>query len=108
MKRCPHCGREYDLSMSFCLDDGTELLYGPSSIDEPTTAVLPEPALPSEADTRAQVGLTDPTTVFPTEEKRKTRSRWFYGALIGIPIILIAAGAFAYYRFSSEKSPRVS
>ncbi len=31
MKRCPQCGREYDTSMMFCLDDGTELLYGPAS-----------------------------------------------------------------------------
>jgi TolB-like protein/Tfp pilus assembly protein PilF len=35
MKRCPECRREYDLSMSFCLDDGTELLYGPASGSEP-------------------------------------------------------------------------
>ena len=36
MKKCPHCGREYDSTMSFCLDDGAELLYGPS------TPLLPE------------------------------------------------------------------
>ncbi len=39
MKRCPQCGREYDKTMMFCLDDGTELLYGPASMDEPVTAV---------------------------------------------------------------------
>ena len=39
MKRCPQCGREYDNSMMFCLDDGAELLYGPAS-DEPATAIL--------------------------------------------------------------------
>ena len=27
MKRCPECGREYDNTMMFCLDDGAELLY---------------------------------------------------------------------------------
>ena len=66
MKRCLQCGREYDNTMSFCLDDGTELLYGPaaslgvppsgdfgsepgaiatglSSGDEPATAILSEP-----------------------------------------------------------------
>src|SRR4051812_35247810 len=42
MKMCPRCGREYDVSMIFCLDDGTELLYGPSSTDEPATAILSE------------------------------------------------------------------
>jgi predicted ATPase len=40
MKRCPRCGREYDVSMSFCLDDGVELLYGPASADEPVTLSL--------------------------------------------------------------------
>src|SRR5688572_2194887 len=40
MKRCPECGREYDNSMMFCLDDGAELLYGASSIGEPATAIF--------------------------------------------------------------------
>jgi len=45
MKRCPECAREYDNSMSFCLDDGSELLYGPGSFaaDEPQTVILSEP-----------------------------------------------------------------
>ena len=59
MKRCPQCGREYDPSMSFCLDDGAELLYGPAAVTEPQTAILHETAAPNEAATRAQVHLTD-------------------------------------------------
>lgn len=54
MKRCPECGREYDNTMMFCLDDGAELLYGPAvSVppasaggqfgDEPQTAILSVP-----------------------------------------------------------------
>ena len=39
MKKCPQCGREYDASMMFCLDDGAELLYGPAAVDEPATAL---------------------------------------------------------------------
>lgn len=58
MKQCPQCGREYDLSMSFCLDDGSELLYGPASMDEPATAILHETAPPIEAATRAEVFTT--------------------------------------------------
>ena len=41
MKKCPQCGREYDIGMMFCRDDGAKLLYGPASMDEPTTAILP-------------------------------------------------------------------
>src|SRR5687767_7975553 len=65
MKKCPECGREYDLSMSFCLDDGAELLYGPASMDKPqtdgfsstrenATAILPDGALRGEDLTQYQ------------------------------------------------------
>jgi len=50
MKRCPQCRRDYfDDSLSYCLDDGTPLLEGPSSgsADEPATAMMPASGLPS-------------------------------------------------------------
>src|SRR5829696_9025745 len=47
MKRCPECGREYDNTMAFCLDDGAELLYGPASMDEGATAILDSFRVPS-------------------------------------------------------------
>jgi TolB-like protein/Flp pilus assembly protein TadD len=41
MKRCPECRREYsDETLNFCLDDGSSLLDGPQSVDEPPTAVF--------------------------------------------------------------------
>ena len=55
MKKCPQCGREYDNTMSFCLDDGAELLYGPVSVDEPATAILHTTDAVGEAPTRAQI-----------------------------------------------------
>ncbi len=72
MKRCSECGREYDNTMMFCLDDGAELLYGPASVDEPATAILSEggavatgsPA--SESPTRHQIKTTDQTAILPT------------------------------------------
>ncbi len=80
MKRCPQCGREYDNTMMFCLDDGSELLYGPAKSepgapsvavagflpsDEPATAILHSTAAPGEAPTRAQIHMTDQTALFP-------------------------------------------
>src|SRR5262245_48174796 len=74
MKKCPQCGREYDNTMSFCLDDGAELLYGPRSeppalaggqFNEPPTAILHETASPSEGRTRAQIHTTEQTAVSP-------------------------------------------
>ncbi len=52
MKSCPRCGRDYDVTMNFCLDDGSELLYFPSKdraaavadsrpLGEAVTTVLP-------------------------------------------------------------------
>lgn len=75
MKRCPECGREYDNTMSFCLDDGAELLYGPAtagwSNEEPATAILSEPGAVAtgfragEAPTRLQIHATEQTAIFP-------------------------------------------
>ncbi|MBK6724503.1 MAG: hypothetical protein IPG58_14910 [Acidobacteria bacterium] len=75
MKQCPECGREYDNTMLFCLDDGAELLYGPArsepgaiatgfSSDEPQTAILHS----TEAPTRAQVNTTDRPPYFTGAE----------------------------------------
>src|SRR6476660_4530016 len=45
MKRCPECRRDYyDDSLLYCLDDGSALLFGPASMDEPA-------AIGSEATT---------------------------------------------------------
>ncbi|MFN2502608.1 MAG: hypothetical protein ABR530_11465, partial [Pyrinomonadaceae bacterium] len=70
MKKCPQCGREYDLGMSFCLDDGAELLYGPAAseppasaggqfADEPATAFLHTTDAIGDAPTRAQIHTTE-------------------------------------------------
>ncbi len=80
MKKCPQCGRDYnDDSMSFCLDDGSELLFGPASsearsenADEPATAILSGLGVPpvggssSESATMAQVHTPEQTTILRT------------------------------------------
>ncbi len=82
MKKCLQCGREYDLSMSFCLDDGAELLYGPAVSDqgavaagfpfddEPATAIFSSPvaaiaAQTSEGQTAVfgDTGMSDRTSI---------------------------------------------
>ena len=76
MKRCPECGRDYnDDTLSFCLDDGSELLFGPAvSTDGPATAILSEPGAVAtgfperELPTRAQIHTTDRTAIFPGAE----------------------------------------
>ncbi|HSI87537.1 MAG TPA: hypothetical protein VK918_00650 [Pyrinomonadaceae bacterium] len=110
MKRCPECGRDYnDDSMSFCLDDGSELLFGPALMDEPATAILPAPS--------AAGGLTHPTD----ESELKTAmlrpsatgggsdsARGFDKRLLGFPILfaIIVLGGFLGYRYFSTPSTK--
>lgn len=52
MKRCPECRRNYyDDSLTYCLDDGEQLLEGPASI-EPATAILPGSSFSDDVQTR--------------------------------------------------------
>jgi adenylate cyclase len=78
MKRCPECGREYDLSMSFCLDDGAELLYGPASASgdgPPQTPILYENEPAGEAVTRAQIDTTEQTAILSQGVEAEPRGR---------------------------------
>lgn len=116
MKRCPQCGREYDLSMSFCLDDGSELLYGPATAslsepgavatgfptDEPQTAIHHSTADPGEAPTLAQIHMTDQTAVLQTDKDAVApKTGGFDKRLIAAPLlaILIAVGGYFGYRY---------
>ncbi len=76
MKRCPQCGREYDNTMMFCLDDGAELLYGPASMDEPATAILSVPPVIA-GDLRREINHGDEsrTAIFSSVESQTGNSR---------------------------------
>ena len=107
MKKCPQCGREYDVSMSFCLDDGAELLYGPAAPvsigDEPATAILSGVDLPSESPTRAQINTTDQAGIRPSAITDKPK-RGLDKRLWAIPFLLaiIGLGGFLGYRYFSS------
>lgn len=117
MKKCPQCGREYDVTMMFCLDDGMELLYGPAVSEpgavatgfpgEPQTAILHETASPSEAATRAQIHTTELTDALPNGSAELPVSKSFDKRLLIVPVVLavIAIGGFFGYRyFNSDVS----
>ena len=93
MKRCPECGREYDNSMMFCLDDGAELLYGPAS--ESSTAILHSEAHPAEAPTRTQIETKAPAAN-PTAIASRKNS--LIAAVIGILLIsALGIGSYWFY-----------
>jgi TolB-like protein/Flp pilus assembly protein TadD len=123
MKRCPECGREYDTSMMFCLDDGAELLYGPASTDEPATAILHETADQRDASTRAQILATDQTAVLPARaeaEPRESLGRLSERQSLSAhraakPLVVLASvglliigGFFGYRYFSAADSEQVN
>ena len=113
MKRCPECRRDYyDDTLSFCLSDGTELVYGVVD-DEPATAVL----APDSAPTRAQIHTTaaeaEPPSTLGGSTERQSLSA--HGAaepqeksginkiLLGtIVLAVIALGGFFGYRYFSS------
>ena len=101
MKRCPQCSREYDVSMSFCLDDGAELLYGPASITEPQTAILHEIAPSNEAATRAQIPTTGTTAVLSSITPDRSKPNGFSKRLLLVPLALVVTvlGGFFGYRY---------
>jgi TolB-like protein/Flp pilus assembly protein TadD len=110
MKKCPECGREYDNTMSFCLDDGRELLYGPASADEPQTAIFHETSLPSEAATRAQIHTTSAEATPPRVDaslsekqsfsanraaKPRANTKWLITVVV---VVVLALGGYFGYR----------
>ena len=125
MKRCPQCGREYDASMMFCLDDGAELLYGPAAVDEPATAILSEFGVPpsggssSEFPTSAQISSTDRTVALPSgsltgNDQRTTSSAEYLlgearknkrGVAIGVVVFVLAVAGFGYWFLKMRAAP---
>ena len=107
MKRCPQCGREYDLTMSYCLDDGSELLYGPAGVqnDEPRTAILHDTSVPSEAATKAQIHTTNLPGVGDTR-----RDRTFPTKLVVVvaAIVLVLGGGFFGLRYFRADAKQIN
>jgi TolB-like protein/Tfp pilus assembly protein PilF len=90
--------------MVFCLDDGTELLYGPASTDDPATAILHETAPPGEAATRAQVHTTDLTAVMPSGTVGVPQAKGFDKRLLFAPlaIAVVLIGGLFSFRYATQ------
>ncbi len=109
MKRCPQCARDYnDDSMSFCLDDGSELLFGPATgsreLDEPPTAILHTTDAVGDAPTRAQIHTTEQTAVLPSgisDLPKRSFDKRLIAATFLLAIIVLA-GFFGYRYWNSS------
>jgi adenylate cyclase len=103
MKRCPQCGREYDNSMMFCLDDGAELLYGPASVDEPATELIPSRRLTSEDQTRSFRSTDIPDGSAPAVPQIHSKAGTkLYLVIAGAAVLALAVGLFGYWNFSTD------
>jgi TolB-like protein len=106
MKKCPQCHRDYnDDSLSFCLDDGAELLFGPSSTDDPATAILSNTSQPHDAATRTQILATDQTLTTNSSDSspRKYVSLRALMVLLAVALVLVA-GIFGYRYLGSTRA----
>jgi TolB-like protein/Tfp pilus assembly protein PilF len=94
MKRCPECRRDYyDETLLYCLDDGTQLLDGPASVDEPATAVYSNPH-DTEAERTRTFEDASTAAIQPTTGKRKFLIAGAVGVLV---LTAFGIGAFWYY-----------
>jgi TolB-like protein/Flp pilus assembly protein TadD len=106
MKRCPECRRNYyDDSLSFCLDDGSALLDGPNSMDEPATAILGSGDRRSNeqaAKTLSQ-DLTTGGVSFDRPVHTASNKNSIIAGVVGIILITaLGVGSYLYYGRASN------
>ena len=115
MKRCPECRRDYyDDTLLYCLNDGTELVYGLSP-DESATAVLSVPPavaglllLPTaETDAKTAI-LQPPATAGGSDsiEKRSFSARQAKPLAASILAIVFLLGGFFGYRYFAPSNSK--
>ena len=95
--------------MSFCLDDGSELLFGPATAsagDEPATAILHVTAVPGEAATRARIDTTNEPVISQGGTRDIPQRGGFDKRLLAAPFLLaiIVLGGFFGYRYFSPST----
>jgi TolB-like protein/Flp pilus assembly protein TadD len=106
MKRCPQCRRAYpDDTLSYCLDDGVQLVYGPDDPD-PETAILTTPPTSESAtrtfETPPSVQSSD-SAIDPflqTRSSKKTILIAFFGVVL---LALLGMAGYRYLRPSPSK-----
>jgi TolB-like protein/Tfp pilus assembly protein PilF len=85
--------------MSFCLDDGADLLHGPASADEATTAILT-----SETPTRIHSGVSSSLSEpVPATRSFTTKRNLVFGVLGVLVVAAIGIGAYWFYGGRTSK-----
>lgn len=114
MKRCPECRRDYyDGTLLYCLDDGTALLEGPVSAEEPATAIQSKPSA-ATGDLRQQTEESETNTAIlqPTasaaDPNPSSKGGGFDKRLLALPLLIaIIVVGFLGYRYSGPGSRQI-
>jgi TolB-like protein/Tfp pilus assembly protein PilF len=111
MKHCPECNRNYaDPTLSFCLNDGAPLIFGPAVDDGPETALLSgDPS--SEAATMAiDAHTTAPADAGPYAGAGKSVSPWRrkqFWVIAGLTVAIILGTVVVFRNFSSANAAQI-
>src|SRR5688572_22658109 len=104
MKRCPECRRDYyDETLLYCLDDGTALLEGPASADEPATAVLSREKKPFGAESATRYLDRDDSAV--SQPRLLSRPGKLLVGLAATTLVLFAG--FLTYRYLAPDTRQI-
>ena len=112
MKRCPECRRDYaDETLNFCLDDGTALLDGPVTADQPTAIISGAGDSYDPLTRRFTEVIAEPVGRRTSDDLSLAPRSVSRGATIfavaGIVALLAAAGYLIYrYRAPDKGVPR--
>lgn len=106
MKHCPECNKNYaDPSISFCLNDGTPLIFD-QAIEEPSTAIMPT----NEAPTRQLPASHEPTATSNNvvySPNRIDRPSYRRLALVIFAGVIVLSAAAIYISVSGGNKPDV-
>jgi eukaryotic-like serine/threonine-protein kinase len=101
MKRCPECRRDYfDDTLRFCLDDGAELLEGPSSFDSPTISMSAPDSERGGGETATKLFRTDP-------DAQAKRPGGVPAAVFAVIGVVLAGLGYGVYKFANRSEPAV-
>src|SRR5918992_1641036 len=101
MKRCPTCSRVYDdVSLRFCLDDGTELVNTPLETPAPPTLAMASPPEKQPTISAFQPPPPPPPPAATVSAFKNKRQRnlviWILIVALGLPFIAgIVLGGWA-------------
>jgi Tol biopolymer transport system component len=113
MKRCPECRRDYtDETLNYCLDDGTALLEGPGTAEQPTAILSGDDDLEDRLTRQFAQATGEPAVprmsndAYPTHPGTQNRAITLVVAA-GI-VALIAGIGFVIYRYGTpdNNTPR--